>query len=82
MSVSLTIYKFFQLLYALGTLRLFINENSAVNAMYGVFLSCVFVITALKSCQLNLPRKYGHLVNTANFFGPLVTVLTRFHCIK
>ena len=32
--------------------------------------------------KLSLPRKYGHPVNTANFFGPLVTVLTRFHCIK
>ena len=36
--------KFFQLLYAISTFWLFINENSMVNAMYGAF-----VITALKS---------------------------------
>ena len=35
---------FFQLLYVISTFRLFINENSMVNVMYGVF-----VITALKS---------------------------------
>ena len=46
---------FFQLLYAIATLRLFINENSTVNAMYGVFLSSVFVITALKSWNWAFP---------------------------
>ena len=38
------LYEIIQLLYAISTLRLFINENSTVNAMYGVF-----VITDLKS---------------------------------
>ena len=39
---------FFQLLYMIFTFRLFINENSMVNAMYGVF-----VITAFKSWNLS-----------------------------
>ena len=40
--ILLLLEKFFQLLYAISTFRFFINENSKVNAMYGVF-----VITAL-----------------------------------
>ena len=35
----------------MSTFRLFIDENSTVNAMYGVF-----VITALKLRDLSLPR--------------------------
>ena len=50
------------------TFRLFINENSAVNAMYGVF-----VITALTSRRRFEP---------APVMGPLVTVLKGFHCTK
>ena len=33
------------------------------------------------SCQKN-PYQYGHPLIRPNFFGPLVTVLTRFHCIS
>ena len=55
------------------TFRLFINENSAVNAMYGVF-----VITPLKSRRRFEPAP----VIWPIFFGPLVTVLTGFHCTK
>ena len=55
------------------TFRLFINENSAVNAMYGVF-----VITALQSRRRFEPAPVIRPI----FFGPLVTVLTRFHCTK
>ena len=39
---------FFQLLYAISTFRLFINENSKVNVTYSVF-----VIAALKSLNLS-----------------------------
>ena len=42
---------FFQLLYAISTFWLFINETSTVNAMY-----TLLVIMALKSWNLNLPR--------------------------
>ena len=50
----------------ISTFRLFINDNSCsrnANAMYGVF-----VIRALNSWNLSLPRKYDHPVNTAKFF--------------
>ena len=55
------------------TFRLFINENSAVNAMYGVF-----VITPLKSRRRFEPAQVIRPIS----FGPLVTVLTGFHCTK
>ena len=55
------------------TFRLFINENSAVNAMYGVF-----VITPLKSRRRFEPAPEIRPI----FLGPLVTVLTGFHCTK
>ena len=35
----------------MSAFRLFIDENSTVNAMYGVF-----VITAIESWDLSLPR--------------------------
>ena len=57
------------LLYAISTFWLFINENSCSrngNVMYSVF-----VITALKSWNLSLPRWNGHPINTAKFFGPI-----------
>ena len=44
------LYEIIQLLYAISTFRLIINENSTVNVMYGVF-----VITDLKSLNLSLP---------------------------
>ena len=44
------LYEIIQLLYAISTFRLFINENSTVNVMYGVF-----VIMDLKSLNLSLP---------------------------
>ena len=54
----------FQLLYAISTFRLYINENT-VNAMY-----CVFDITTHKSWNLSQLGWYGHPVNTA-FFRPI-----------
>ena len=44
------LYEIIQLLYVISTFWLFINENSTVNVMYGVF-----VITELKSLNLSLP---------------------------
>ena len=65
---------FSQLLYAISTFRLFINENSTVNTMYDEFF-----ITALKSSQEILAYPGNNPVNKA-FFLFLVTVLTSFHC--
>ena len=51
----------------MSAFRLFIDENSTVNAMYGVF-----VITALESWDLSLPRLYAYTATTSlirpNFF--------------
>ena len=58
---------FFQLLYAISTFRLFINENSCsryANALYGVF-----VIMALKSWNWACPYNTATTaVNKAKFF--------------
>ena len=58
-------------LYAIFTFWLFINENSTMNAMYGVFL-----------VHLSL-RPSSHEIYTVIrpiFFAPLVTVLMGLHC--
>ena len=62
--------KFLQLLYAIPTFRSFINENSNVNAMYGVFL--VFLFLRPSSHEIcAYTGKNGHPVNTAKFFQPI-----------
>ena len=58
----------FQLLYAISSFRLFINQSSCstnANAVYGVFV--ITVITAFKPAPIMRPSCY----NTANFFWPI-----------
>ena len=61
-------------MYAIFTFRLilFINENSTVNAMYGVL---IFVNRALKSWILS----HAPVIYTANFLGPLLIISDRIN---
>ena len=59
--------------YAISSFQLFINENSCsrnANAVYATF-----VIMALKSWNLSLPRWYRYQVNTAKIFWPICDLI-------
>ena len=73
--------KFFQLLYAISTFLYFINENSTVNAMHGVFLVCL----SLRPSSHEIWAYPGNAVTPLirpMFLGPLVIVSTGFHSIQ